>query len=184
MKKIIILLTSFVFIINIYGKTRVYTTNDHAYLDIGSAYLALALLKAEYHDLLFTLLDDTNERLVLISNLKPDNDLELLKIKKKPNSLTDKEVVSIFKSIKVEFLKSDTIFCLVLHENLYHTKAQRDYERLNRYQLPIFNSSWFQRAVKASGAKTHDEKIQALKEWIDKVMKQPIRASSDPWKLL
>ncbi len=184
MKKIIILLTSFVFIINVYGKTRVYTTNDHAYLDIESAYLALALLKTEYRDLLFTLLDDTNERLVFISNLKPDNDLELVRIRRKPNSLTDKEVDSISKSIKVEFLKSDTIFCLVSHENLYHTKAQRDYEYLNRYQYPVFNSSLFQDAVKASGAKTHDEKIQALKEWIDKVMKQPIRASSDPWKLL
>ena len=184
MKKIIILLTSFVFIINVYGKTRVYTTNDHAYLDIESAYLALALLKTEYHDLLFTLLDDTNERLVFISNLKPDNDLELVRIRRKPNSLTDKEVDSISKSIKVEFLKSDTIFCLISHENLYHTKAQRDYEYLNRYQYPVFNSSLFQDAVKASGAKTHDEKIQALKEWIDKVMKQPIRASSDPWKLL
>ncbi len=184
MKRIVILLTSLVFMVGISGKTRVYTRNDHAYMDICNAYLALALLNAENHDLLFTLLDNSGERLVLISKLNLDDGLELIRVKEKPNSFTNEDIDYIFKNIESEFLKSDTIVCLVSNELLYHTKAQRDYDYLNSYQMPIFDSSLLQKAVKASGAKTNDEKIQVLKEWIYDAMWRLRLMSDDPWKYL
>lgn len=184
MKRIVIILASLIFIVGISGKTRVYTRNDHAYMDIYNAYLASALLKSGNYDLLFTLLDNTGERLVLISKLKLDDGLELVKVKKKPSSFTNKDVDSIFKNIESEFLKSDTIVCLVNNELLHYTKAQRDYDYLNSYQMPVFNSSFFQEAVKASGAKTNDEKIRVLKEWIYDAMWRLRLMSDDPWKYL
>lgn len=184
MKRIIIILASFIFMVGISGKTRVYTRNDYACMDIYNAYLASALLKSGNHDLLFTLLDNPSERLVLISKLKLDDKLELVKVKEKPNSFTNKDVDSIFKNIEVEFLKSDTIVCFVGYEQLYYTKARRDYNYLNSYQMPIFNSMFFKEAVKASGAKTNDEKIRVLKEWIYDAMWRLRLMSNDPWKYL
>lgn len=121
---------------------------------------------------------------MLISKLKLDDKLELVKVKEKPNLFTNKDVDYIFKNIEVEFLKSDTIVCFVGYEQLYYTKARRDYDYLNSYQMPIFNSMFFQEAVKASGATTNEEKIRVLKEWIYDAMWQSRLMSNDPWKYL
>ena len=184
MKKIVVLLLIVVLSININGKTHVYTCSDWALSDWMSAHLALALLEERNRNLLFTLLDNQNNRLVVVMSLSPDDELIMVNASRKPHSFTDENINSIFQSIKNDFAKSDTVLCLVSYEALYLTKEKKDYDYLNQRQLLPFNSYFFQRAVKESGAKTHDEKIKVLKEWIDKVMNQSIRASTDPWKLL
>lgn len=184
MKKYVILLLIAILSININGKTRVYTCSDWALSDWMSAHLALALLKEKNRNLLFTLLDNQNNWLVIVLSLGPDDELKMLKSPRKPDSFTDENINSICQTIKNELAKSDTVFRFVSYEALYFTKEKKDYDYLNQHQYLPFNSCFFQRAVKEAGAKTHDEKIEALKEWIDKVMKQPIRASTDPWKLL
>ena len=177
MKKILVLFLIAIFTINVNGKNRVYTCNEWAFNEIASARLASALLKIKNHDLLFLLLDNPNEKLAIMVKIEPNDDLSMIKISTKPQSFTDKDVDCIFQIIKAEFIKSDTVIRLINTETFYLTN-EVDYDHINEIQYHHFNTYYFQRAVKESGAKTHDEKIQALKEWIDKVMKQPIRASS------
>ena len=184
MKKIVVLFLIAILTVNLNGKTRVYTCNDRAFGEMASARLASALLKENNDNLLFTLLDNPNERLAIKSIINLDNSLSMVNASKLPRSFTDENVASIFQSIKAEIAKSETLFCFVSNEALYFTKAKKDYDYLNKYQNLPFNSYYFQEAVRKSGAKTHNEKIKVLKEWIDKVMNQPIRASTDPWKLL
>ena len=71
MKKIVVLLLIVVLSININGKTHVYTCSDWALSDWMSAHLALALLEERNRNLLFTLLDNQNNRLVVVMSLSP-----------------------------------------------------------------------------------------------------------------
>ncbi len=125
MKKIVVLFLIAILTVNLNGKTRVYTCNDRAFGEMASARLASALLKENNDNLLFTLLDNPNERLAIKSIINLDNSLSMVNASKLPRSFTDENVASIFQSIKAEIAKSDTLFCFVSYEALYFTKAKK-----------------------------------------------------------
>ncbi len=183
MKRIVILLACLIFMVGINGKIRVYTRNDQAIMDIYSAYLALALLKEENRYLLFTLLDRPNERLTIKSLLRSDDNLEMINVSKKPLSFTSEDADSLFLRIKKEFFKSDTIVCYGVY-GCYDLNPQEDFDYLNCVHTAPFSSYPFQEAVKKSGAKTDDEKIEVLKDWINEVIKQKRMMSTNPRKYL
>ena len=183
MKRIVILVASLIFMVGISGKTRVYTANDHILMEIYSAYLALALLNAENHDLLLTLLNDPNERFVILSLLKPGDNLEKIKVSKKPISFSAEDSDYICSRVKEEFFKSDTIACFALYDG-YGLIPKEDFDFLDCVHTVPFGSYSFQKAIQKSGAKTNDEKIQVLREWIDETMKSLRLMSTDPRKCL
>lgn len=184
MKKLIVLFFILIFGADVYCKCRVYTCNDGYYAEIGSACLASALLKIRDGDLLYKLLNNPSDCLDFVAHLTPENDLKMIKVRKKPLSFTHEDIESVFQATRAEFMKSDTILCLVSDEALRSTKVRTDFNYLNKYQYPIFVSSYFQRVVNESGAIIFEMQVEALQKWIAEVRERRIRVSVNPWQLL
>ena len=107
----------------------------------------------------------------------------MIKVSKKPISFPAEDADSICLRVKDEFFKSDTIACYAIYDG-YGLVPKEDFDFLDCIHAISFSSSPFQRAVQKSGAKTNDEKIQVLKEWIDETMKSLKLMSTDPRKCL
>lgn len=186
MKKLIISIFIFTIAISkLCSSTRVYTNNQYRFEEIAGAHFAKVMLKEKYNNLLLQLLNDDKIRLVYKSNLNADNSLSTSNyLHKAPDSFAMEDIISIFQTIRKEFLNMDTVICYYYRDVV---PVNLDKEQLEHFKNPhiiyVLNSQWFQRPVFKSGAKTDKEKISFLRKWIDDVLKQPIITETNPLEL-